>query len=104
MLRRYKKKKIDQFSSLISPSSTSSPTDLSNSITILSPSSFDPRNQYSNVFRAVRDAVTHDQTGADVEVRVYRVEISHSEVEYWVLGLDEGEGRIVGMRARGVET
>lgn len=72
-------------------------TDLAQSITTLSPESFDPRGQYGDAVRAVRAASQED------EVRVYRVEMG-SRVEYYLLGLARDTGRAVGLRARAVET
>lgn len=89
-----------RLSSLISPD-----TDLSNNITTLSPASFDPRNQYHGVLRAVRAAATNPEISEeDVEVKVYRVEVGSSRVEYFVLGLDVQGGWVVGFRAKAVET
>lgn len=81
-----------QLSHLISPS-----TDLSLSITTLSSESFDPRAQYAEVLQAVRAATQESET------KVYRVEMG-SRVEYYVLGLERAGARIVGLRARAVET
>ncbi|ODM17714.1 hypothetical protein SI65_06502 [Aspergillus cristatus] len=86
-----------QLSSLIAPDD-----DLSHNITTLSASSFDPRNQYPSVFKAVRAAASGPDE--DVEVKVYRVEVGSSRVEYFVLGLDTEKGRVVGLKARAVET
>lgn len=61
-------------------------------------SSFDPRGQYTGVRDGVRDA------GDGGEVRVYRVETGGARVEYFVLGLEKGKGRVVGVRARAVES
>lgn len=85
-------KKKAHLSSLISD------TDLS-SITTLSATSFDPRDEYASVVRAVQEAAS---SGA--EVKVYRVEIGRSRVEYFVLGLDGDKGRVVGLKASAVET
>ena len=35
---------------------------------------------------------------------VYRVEISRTKLEYWVLALEGVEGRVVGLRAKAVES
>lgn len=51
------------------------------------------------MLRAVQDAAS---SGA--EVKVYRVEIGTSRVEYFVLGLDGDKGRVVGFKAAAVET
>ena len=93
---------IDQLSGLISPNN-----DLSQAISTLTPSSFDPKNQYSSVFHAVRSAaVERDENGdqSAVEVKVYQVELSSTKMEYWVLALDGVEGRVVGLRAKAVES
>jgi hypothetical protein len=87
----------DQLSSLISPD-----TDLSQSISTLSPSSFDPNNQYSAVLDAVRAAAENDSDKS--ELKVYRVELTSTKVEYWVLALDKAESRLVGLRAKAVES
>ncbi|RJE17226.1 hypothetical protein PHISCL_10437, partial [Aspergillus sclerotialis] len=72
---------FSQLSDLISQSG-----DLSGSITTLSPQSFDPKNQYASVLKAVRAAVAQGSAAgvgedeADVEVRVYKVEVGPSRV------------------------
>ena len=76
-------------------------------MTTLSENSFDPRNQYASVLRAVREAVGASPgsgSGSAVDVKIYRVEIGASTVEYWVLALDANDGRIVGVKAKAVET
>ncbi|OJJ47089.1 hypothetical protein ASPZODRAFT_15772 [Penicilliopsis zonata CBS 506.65] len=85
-----------QFASLIS--SNEPPVET------MSPASFDPRDQYASVFKAVRAAVGGSEVDqAGVDVKVYRVEVGSSTVEYWVVALDAG-GRLVGLKAQGVET
>lgn len=73
--------------------------DLREQITNLSIEEFDPRGQYGNVVRAVQSA-----SGTE-EVRVYRVD-EGTRVEYYILGLEgeEDGGKIVGVKARAVET
>ncbi|KAL7653875.1 hypothetical protein M752DRAFT_276565 [Aspergillus phoenicis ATCC 13157] len=83
-------------SNLVSPDA-----DLSNSIETLTFSTFDPRNQYAGVVRAVRAAVGDEEGAA---VKVYRVEVARSRVEYFVLALDGTEGLVVGLRAKAIET
>lgn len=93
---------LDQFSRLISPSA-----DLSQAISTLSPSSFDPKNQYASVLRAVRSAAVEKASDADqsgVEVKVYRVELTSTKLEYWVLALDVPGSRVVGLRAKSFES
>ncbi|KAJ5780195.1 hypothetical protein N7457_005355 [Penicillium paradoxum] len=92
----------DQLSSLISPDN-----DLSQSISSLSPDSFDPKNQYSSALDAVRAAAVENDSGADksaVELKVYRVEQTSTKIEYWVLALHAPESRLVGLRAKAVES
>ncbi|CAG8918239.1 unnamed protein product [Penicillium salamii] len=81
----------DQLSSLIAPDSTLS-------ISTLSPSSFDPRNQYTAALDAVREAADGS------ELKIYRVELTSTKIEYWVLGLHKAESRVVGLRAKAVES
>jgi len=89
---------LGQLSALISPD-----TDLSQSISTLSPSSFDPKNQYSAVLDAVR-AATENESDDEVELKIYRVEVTSTKIEYWILTLDKPESRIVGLRAKSVES
>lgn len=93
--------RLVQLSSLISPV-----TDLSNAISTLSPAFFDPKNQYASALHAVRAAaVEHaDVDPSAVDVKVYRVELGVTRVEYWVLALHVPESRIVGLRAKAVES
>lgn len=87
---------------MISPSA-----DLSQAISTLSPSSFDPKSQYSSVLNAVRAAAVENDPGADksaVDVKVYRVEMSSTKIEYWVLALEGTESKLVGFRAKSVES
>ncbi|CAG8413426.1 unnamed protein product [Penicillium salamii] len=81
----------DQLLSLIAPDSNLS-------ISTLSPSSFDPRNQYTAALDAVREAANGS------ELKVYRVELTSTKIEYWVLGLHKSESRVVGLRAKAVES
>ena len=85
----------DQFSSLISPD-----TDLSSSIESLDPGSFDPQNQYAAALDAVRDA-SGDKSA---ELKIFRVEITSTKIEYWILAFAKPEGRLVGLRAKAVES
>lgn len=54
------------------------------------------------MFKAVRAAASGQDE--NVEVKVYRVDVGSSRVDYFVLGLDTEKGRVVGFRARAVET
>lgn len=97
-----KKLTTDQFRSLISTSESSSSLAQAD-ISTLSLSSFDPKNQYASVLKAVREAAPGTD-GSDAEVRVYRLEIGSTRAEYWVLALDGKGGRILGLKARAVES
>ncbi|PTU19441.1 hypothetical protein P175DRAFT_0533878 [Aspergillus ochraceoroseus IBT 24754] len=88
-------------SNLIAPGS-----DLASSIETLSPASFDPKNHYPSAFRAVRAAAVQgsemDESGVDV--KVYRLEVGTSRVEYYLLALDGKGGLVVGLRAKAIES
>jgi hypothetical protein len=92
---------LASFSKLISVN-----TDLSDTIETLSPSSFDPRNQYASALRAVRAAAVENSKGDEsaVEVKVYRVEVGTSRVEYYITALDGEGGLLVGLRAKAIES
>ncbi|KAJ5758621.1 hypothetical protein N7520_005777 [Penicillium odoratum] len=89
----------DDLSSLISPDA-----DISSNISTLETSSFDPRNQYKEVLQAVRSA-TAESDPAKVDIKVYSVQLTSTTLEYYVLALDSAEdGRIIGLRAKSVES
>ncbi|KFY34888.1 hypothetical protein V495_08092 [Pseudogymnoascus sp. VKM F-4514 (FW-929)] len=68
-------------------------------IEILDISQWDERGEYKAIVDAIRDATD----GGDV--RVYRVPRDATRVEYWVVGVQEGEeGRLVGAKALGIES
>lgn len=93
---------LAELSSLIAPGS-----DLSSSISTLSATEFDPKKQYSTVLSAVRAAAAEDSNTKpeSVDVKVYRVELTSTKIEYFVLALDNEEGgRVVGLRAKAVES
>ncbi|OAX85321.1 hypothetical protein ACJ72_00286 [Emergomyces africanus] len=109
---------VDKFKALILPSShTFSASAAAEAedmqISILSPSSFDPNNHYTTVLHAVKTAANSGGSSSErdlekVEVKVYRVQMGQTRVEYWVVALDSGagggQGRIVGMRAKAIES
>ena len=99
----------DQFASLVtgsSPSTSVATSELSRSIETLSASAFDPKNRYAAVLRAVRASSSASDTvsESDVDIKVYRMELSSSRVQYWILALDAEEGSIIGLRAKAVES
>jgi hypothetical protein len=81
--------------------------DLSRSIESLPVTSFDPKDQYPEVLGAVRAAAAEnnpDATQEAVELKVYRIEITTTRIEYWILALHAPEKKIVGLRAKAVES
>ncbi len=65
-------------------------------ITILDPMDWDSKGQYNEILEAVREA----SQGNDV--RVYRVVKDATRVVYWLVS--NADGRIVGVKALGVES
>ncbi|KAL8754741.1 MAG: hypothetical protein Q9199_004137 [Rusavskia elegans] len=63
----------------------------------MTPNEFDPRGQYEEVLQAVGNA-------GDGKSRIYRVSHGKTRMEYYVVGLDKGKGRVVGMKAKAVES
>lgn len=57
---------------------------------------WDTQGQYKDVVEATREACK----GSDV--RVYRVELGGTRVEYWVVGLEGG--KLVGLKALAIES
>jgi hypothetical protein len=53
--------------------------------------------QYGDVVKAVSKA-------GSGEVRVFKVGIDGRRSEFWVVSVDEGEGRVVGLKALSVES
>ena len=57
---------------------------------------FDPKGQYKSVISAV------EEVGGGNKVQVFRLEMSGARVEYWVVVV--GDGRVLGVRAKAVES
>jgi len=66
-------------------------------VSTLSTQEFDPDGQYKDVLKAVEGA-------GDGETRVFRVHHGKTRAEYYVVGLDEKGGKVVGLKAKAVET
>ena len=66
-------------------------------VSLISTKDFDPRGQYKEVLRAVQ------KTG-DCKMSIYRIETGKARAEYYVVGLDEKGGRVVGLKAKAVES
>lgn len=63
----------------------------------MSRSEFDPRSQYKEVLRAVERA-------GDGKSRIYRVGLGKTRIEYYVVGIDNENRRVIGLKARAVES
>ncbi|MCJ1476535.1 hypothetical protein MMC13_005201 [Lambiella insularis] len=66
-------------------------------VSTLSDQEFDPKNEYGDVFKAV-------EKSGDGKARVFRVEVGRSRVWYYVVGMDAKGGKVVGLRAKAVES
>lgn len=64
-------------------------------VEVLAEGDFDPQGQYTNILAKVKEA-------GNGQVRCYRVEVSRTRAEYYVVSL--GERKLVGLRARAVES
>ncbi|KAL6808995.1 hypothetical protein GGI42DRAFT_227986 [Trichoderma sp. SZMC 28013] len=67
-------------------------------IDIMDPVDWDSQGEYGNVIDAVREATRGN------DVRVYRVARDLTRAEYFVISRDDEGGRIVGVKALGVES
>ncbi len=63
----------------------------------ISTKEFDPKGDYKEVLQAVEKA-------GDGKARIYRLETGKSRAEYYVVGFDEQGGKIVGLKAKAVES
>ena len=66
-------------------------------ISILSIIEFDSRGQYKDILKAVNSV-------GDGDLKVYRVEHGRSRAEYYVVRLEKKGQRIIGFKAKAVET
>jgi len=74
-------------------------TDQEGAVEELSVDEFDPRGEYADVIKRVKEAAA---VGEGVEVKVFRVEVSKTRCEYYILTL--GDGKLVGVVAKAVES
>ena len=58
---------------------------------------FDPQGEYKKVIEAV------EQSG-DGKTRIYRAEHGKTRLEYYIVGFDKEGGRVVGLKAKAVES
>lgn len=66
-------------------------------VSTLTTHEFDPNGQYQDVLRAVEKA-------GDGKARVFRVHHGKTRAEYYVVGFDEQGGKVMGLKAKAVET
>ncbi|MCJ1466946.1 hypothetical protein MMC07_005568 [Pseudocyphellaria aurata] len=66
-------------------------------VSTMSPREFDPHGQYQAVLEAV-------ERSGDGKVRIFRVEHGSTRAEYYVVGHDQERQRIVGLKAKAVES
>ncbi|MCJ1280776.1 hypothetical protein MMC26_000093 [Xylographa opegraphella] len=66
-------------------------------VSTLSTRDFDPKGEYKGVMEAVEKA-------GDGKVRVFRVEVGSTRVWYYVVGWEKAAGKVVGVRAKAVES
>lgn len=64
-------------------------------VDLLQVDDFDPQSQYRNIIEKVKEA-------GDGDCAVFRVEVSKTRAEYYVVSV--GERKLVGVRARAVES
>lgn len=58
---------------------------------------FDPREQYKEVVEAVKIA-------SDGALKIFALELGGTRTEYWIVGRDAKEKRIVGLKVLAVES
>ena len=58
---------------------------------------FDPQGEYKEVMAAV------EQSG-DGKTRIYRLEHDRTRLEYYIVSFDRKGGRVVGLKAKAVES
>ena len=66
-------------------------------VSTLSPQEFDPNGDYKEVLQAVEKA-------GDGKARIFRLDQGRSRAEYFVVGHDQKSKRIVGLKAKAVES
>lgn len=66
-------------------------------VSTISTKEFDAQGKYTEVLKAVEKA-------GDGKTRIYRVETGKARAEYYVVGFDEKGGKVVGLKAKSVES
>lgn len=79
---------LDEFADLIGHSSD---------VSTLGAQEFDAQGQYKDVLQAVEKA-------GDGKARIFRVDHGRTRAEYYVVGLDTKGKKVVGLKAKAVES
>ncbi len=79
---------IDEFKDLIGHSSN---------VSTLSAHDFDPKGQYTDILKAVEEA-------GDGKARIFRVDHGRTRAEYYVVSLDTKGKKVMGLKAKAVES
>lgn len=66
-------------------------------ISTLDAEAFDPKNHYADVINSVKAA-------GGGQVRIFRAQQGKTRVEYYIVSLDAEHSRLVGLRAKAVES
>ena len=66
-------------------------------VSTLTPDEFDPRGSYKAVMDSVRQA-------GGAEIRIFRVQLGKTRAEYYLVSVDAKGSRIVGLKAKAVES
>lgn len=79
---------LDEFKDLIGHSSN---------VSTLSAQDFDPKGQYKDVLQAVEEV-------GDGKARIFRVDYGRTRAEYYVISLDTEGKKVMGLKAKAVES
>ena len=66
-------------------------------VSTMTPDEFDPRGNYKEVLDAVRQA-------GGGEMRIFRVDHGKTRAEYYIVSVDAKGSKIVGLKAKAVES
>lgn len=73
-------------------------------VAIMSTDDFDPRHDYDDVVEAVKSAAETAGRGGGAMTRVYHVQHGTTRAEYYVVALDKSQKRIIGVKAKAIES
>ena len=72
--------------------------DHSADVSIISVKDFDPRNRYRDLVKTV------ESTADGGHIQVYRLDHGTTRAEYFLVAVDKGHSRLVGVKAKAVES